>query len=195
MNPVAEDILSYMSVDDDSDSLEHYGIKRRSGRYPWGSGDSPYQHSGDFLNRVQELKKEGFSEKEIVKALKFNDGEQMLDSTTQLRAAESIAKHERRRLMVDAAKSLADDGMGATEIGRELANRYGLKKPIAESTVRSYLNDKTETNMNAAMNTAEKLKEEIKTKHMIDVGAGVERELGVSSSKMQEALEMLQREG
>ena len=35
MNPVAEDILSYMSVDDDSDSLEHYGIKRRSGRYPW----------------------------------------------------------------------------------------------------------------------------------------------------------------
>ena len=195
MNPVAEDILSYMSVDDDSDSLEHYGIKRRSGRYPWGSGDSPYQHSGDFLNRVQELKKEGFSEKEIVKALKFNDGEQMLDSTTQLRAAESIAKHERRRLMVDAAKSLADDGMGATEIGRELANRYGLKKPVAESTVRSYLNDKTETNMNAAMNTAEKLKEEIKTKHMIDVGAGVERELGVSSSKMQEALEMLQMEG
>lgn len=25
------------------DDLLHYGIKRRSGRYPWGSGDRPYQ--------------------------------------------------------------------------------------------------------------------------------------------------------
>ena len=32
-NPVAEDILM------------HYGVKRRSGRYPWGSGDDPYQHN------------------------------------------------------------------------------------------------------------------------------------------------------
>ena len=39
------------------DILEHYGIKRRSGRYPYGSGDRPYQnsskHSGDYaLNRT-----------------------------------------------------------------------------------------------------------------------------------------------
>ena len=26
--------------------LIHYGMPRRSGRYPWGSGDRPYQHSG-----------------------------------------------------------------------------------------------------------------------------------------------------
>ena len=37
--------------------LEHYGIKRRSGRYPWGSGDRPYQnsskHGSDYaLNRT-----------------------------------------------------------------------------------------------------------------------------------------------
>ena len=25
------------------DTLIHYGIKRRSGRYPWGSGEHPYQ--------------------------------------------------------------------------------------------------------------------------------------------------------
>lgn len=193
MNPVAEDILSNLSADDDE--LMHYGIKRRSGRYPWGSGETPFQHSGDFLNRVQELKKAGFSEKEIVKALKMNDGSQLLDSTTQLRAAESIAKNERRRLMVNATKSLSEDGMGATEIGRELANRYGLKKPIAESTIRSYLNGQSEANMNAAMNTADRLKEELKSKKMLDVGAGVERELGVSSTKLNEALEMLQMEG
>ena len=189
MNPVAEEILSCMSPDDISDDeLMHYGTKRHSGRYPWGSGDSPFQRSGDFLSRVQELKKEGFSEKEIVDALK-------LGSTSQLRAAYQVANHERRRLMVDSAKSMAEDGMGATEIGRELANRYGLKKPVSESTVRSYLNSKTEENMNAAMNTAEKLKAELKSKKMVDVGKGVERELGVSSSKMDEALAMLEMEG
>ena len=46
-----------------NDSLMHYGIKRRSGRYPWGSGDDPYQHSGrDFLGRIEELKKQGWTE-------------------------------------------------------------------------------------------------------------------------------------
>lgn len=44
-----------MSLTDDI--LMHYGMPRRSGRYPWGSGDNPYQHSGDFLSRVEELKK------------------------------------------------------------------------------------------------------------------------------------------
>ena len=33
----------------EEDILMHYGVKRRSGRYPWGSGDNPYQHGGDFL--------------------------------------------------------------------------------------------------------------------------------------------------
>ena len=44
-------------TDSMDDVLEHYGIKHRSGRYPWGSGDRPYQnsskHSGDYaLNRT-----------------------------------------------------------------------------------------------------------------------------------------------
>ena len=29
----------------DDESLLHYGMPRRSGRYPWGSGEDPYQHS------------------------------------------------------------------------------------------------------------------------------------------------------
>lgn len=56
MNPIAEEILM------------HYGMSRRSGRYPWGSGENPYQHSGDFLSRVDELKSQGMSDTEIAKA-------------------------------------------------------------------------------------------------------------------------------
>ena len=80
MNPIAEDILM------------HYGVKRRSGRYPWGSGDSPYQHSGDFLSRVEELKKDGKTDKEI--ADEFNL------SSTEYRISKRVAKNERRRLDV-----------------------------------------------------------------------------------------------
>ena len=49
MNPIEKDLRSYFGITSESNILEHYGTKRHSGRYPWGSGDTPYQHSGDFL--------------------------------------------------------------------------------------------------------------------------------------------------
>lgn len=168
MNPIAEEILM------------HYGVKRRSGRYPWGSGESPYQHSGDFLSRVQELKKNGFSEKEIVESLG-------LDSTTQLRVAYSVARADRRRLDVSTAKSLKEDGLSNSEIGRKMG--------INESSVRSLLNEGAENRMDQARMTAEKLKQELASKKVIDVGAGAEIELGVSRNKLEDALYMLEAEG
>ena len=73
-------------------TLAHYGMPKRSGRYPWGSGENPYQHSGDFLSRVEELKKSGMSEKEIAENIRL--------TTTQLRTQLSLAKDERRSLQV-----------------------------------------------------------------------------------------------
>lgn len=167
MNPVAEDILM------------HYGVKKRSGRYPWGSGDNPYQHSGDFLSRVEELKKDGLSEKEIAEAIGL--------STTELRVQTRLANHERRQLEVDRAKSLREDGLGYTEIGRIMGKN--------ESTIRSLLDENTEINKNRGMVTAETLKKELEAKKMIDVGAGVEKELGVSANTLNEAIYILEREG
>ena len=168
MNPIAEEILM------------HYGVKRRSGRYPWGSGDNPYQHSGDFLSRVQELRKQGLKETDIVKAMG-------LDSTTQLRVAYSVARNERRRLDVATAKSLQEDGLSPTEIGRKMG--------INESSVRSLLNEDAARRMNQAEATANTLKQELASKKVIDVGSGVERELGVSRQKLDEAIYMLEAEG
>ena len=63
MNPVAEEIESYIGSSSMSgkDFLEHYGIRRRSGRYPWGSGKDPYQSGRDFIGRVEEMRKSGFT--------------------------------------------------------------------------------------------------------------------------------------
>ena len=64
MNRVAEEIKFYIDSSSmtDEEYIEHYGIQRRSGRYPWGSGEDPYQHSRDFLGRIEELKKTGWTE-------------------------------------------------------------------------------------------------------------------------------------
>lgn len=45
----------YMSVESAQRILAHYGMPRRSGRYPWGSGENPYQHEQGFRSKVQNL--------------------------------------------------------------------------------------------------------------------------------------------
>lgn len=171
MNPIAEEL----------DELLHYGIKKRSGRYPYGSGDTPYQHSRDFLARIEELKKDGWEE------TPENIEKEFGLTTTQYRAEKSIAKNERRALQVATAKSLKEDGLGETEIGRRMG--------VNESTVRSWLNQESEARMKQAEKTANFLKEQVKEKGMLDVGAGVERELGVSKEKLNQALALLEKEG
>ena len=48
--------------------LMHYGVKRRSGRYPWGSGKNP-QRNRNFLAVSSELHSKGVSENDIAKAM------------------------------------------------------------------------------------------------------------------------------
>ncbi len=57
---------------DDKPSLEelmHYGMPRRSGRYPWGSGKDPHQHCTDFLSRIQYMSENGVSDEDIAKSM------------------------------------------------------------------------------------------------------------------------------
>ena len=56
-------------IDISEDSLMHYGTKRHSGRYPWGSGSEPYQRGRTFIGRYEELKKQGMSDREIAQEL------------------------------------------------------------------------------------------------------------------------------
>ena len=104
------------------DELMHYGMPRRSGRYPWGSGDNPYQHEGDFLSRVQQLRDdENFTFTDDDGKTYTGDlaiAKSMGLTTTQLRTQVALANSERRRLEVERAKSLRADGKNPTEIAR-----------------------------------------------------------------------------
>ena len=175
MNKVSEDILM------------HYGMPRRSGRYPWGSGEDPYQRTRDFLGRIEEYQKQGLSEVEIAKAMNILD-DKGRPSTGKLRTQKKLAINDRRILQIQTAERLRDkEGLGPTEIGRKMG--------LNESTVRSLLNPKRKENTMLARNTANFLIDQINKKGMIDVGVGIERELNVSKETLNAALAILDMEG
>ena len=186
MNAVVEEMTAIL--EGDPDALEHYGIKRRSGRYPWGSGEDPYQHSSDFLGRIEKLKKQGWTE------TPENIKKEFGLTTTQYRTQKALAKDERRMLKVETAKRLRDkEGMGATEIARKLTEKFG--EQISESTVRSLLDAESESRMKKARETADFIKKQIDEKGMIDVGSNVNLELNISKEKLDQALAILEAEG
>ncbi len=168
-------------LDDNADELFHYGTKFHSGRYPYGSGEDPYQHDGDFLTRVERLKSEGW--KETAENVKKEFGIGLED----YRNEKYWAEYTRREQQVAKAKKLKEKGLGASAIGREMG--------ISESTVRSLLNPNSEAKMLAAKQTADFLKEQVAEKGMIDVGKDTERFLNVSRTKLDQALYALESEG
>ena len=200
MNPIAEEIMSYYGYAQslEQDELKHYGTKRHSGRYPYGSGEDPYQHGIDFLGRYELLKKQGKTDKEIAAELGMFD-EKGQPSTGILRLEKKYANDMRKIDMMQTARSMKEDGLGATEIGR----RMGL----AESTVRSLLDPAAQARAELAANTANFLRDQVDKKGMIDVGVNVERELSsmdlsnynicnnISKDRLSEALYILEKEG
>ena len=169
------------------DVMIHYGVSvmdgapgRGSGRYPWGSGENPKQRTDTFLSRYNEYAGKGLTEKEIAG--------KMGTTTTKLRVQLSYAKSQKRMQMVDQAKTLRKEGKSLNEI----AEIMGFDN---DSSVRSLLNENAETRMRQSTATADKLRELIQDKGFLEVGLGVEQELGVSRTKLDQALYMLELEG
>ena len=197
----------------DINELLHYGMPRRSGRYPWGSGKDPYQHCTDFLSRVKHLSDNGVSDEDIAKSMGLtkeqfdieksfaviNDmtkqgksekeiAEALGTTTTKVRLQKTMIKDGHRAMEVEIAKDLREQGYSLNEIAKQM----GYKN---DSSVRSLLNAESESRMKQAEQTADFLKKQIEEKGMIDVGTGVERELGISREKLNQALMMLELEG
>ncbi len=186
MNPIEKDLRSYFGITSESNILEHYGTKRHSGRYPWGSGDNPYQHSGDFLSRVEELKKKGLSEKEILETINDSLPDEYKMGLTEFRTARQKAGHDRKALEYDQIRALKDDGLGWKEIGDKLG--------MSESSARSKYNNAIGEKASQAEKIAATLKEEVDKKGMIDISEGANQVLGVSESKLDEAAYILEAE-
>lgn len=161
------------------DEIYHIGTKDQSGRYPRGSGEHPYQHESSFLEMANTLKKEGLSEKEI--ANYFNM------SMNEYRNRRSIASNAQKAANISEALRLYDKGYSKTAIG----NKMG----VPESTVRNWLKEPVLERSTKATKTAEVLEKAVADKKYIDIGSGVEYQMGVSRPALNQAVQMLKDQG
>ena len=160
--------------------LEHYGTPRHSGRYPWGSGDNPYQRHADFIANYQKLKDKGLTQTEIAKSMNM--------TTTILRAKVSYATDTLRRERAAQAMKLKEKGYSNPAI----AKRMGLPN---ESSVRALLKEKSDLRAKQTENLMNVLKATVEEKKYVDVGGGSELRLNVSEQKLKNACVLLQDEG
>lgn len=159
--------------------LFHYGTPRHSGRYPYGSGENPYQHEDNMVTRAYDLQKQGMSETEISKALGI--------TTSELRRRKSILKEEKRAADMAEALRLKNKGYSNVAIGERMG--------INESSVRSLLKYAETDRQNITKATANVLKDSVSKKDYIDIGVGTEKHLGISRTKLMTAVQSLKDEG
>ena len=191
----------YEDKPDLSTFLVHYGKGHldggHSGRFPWGSGEDPYQGATEWMTEVNKLRKSNFKYTDPETGQKLTGDTAIAKyyhlSTTEFRTAYSLAKNEERTKKYNRAMALRESGMGYSEIARKM----GLPK---ESSARSLLDGNSKMRMGQARETAEFLKNRLEEvgkdgKTMLQVGSGVERELGITRTKLDEALYILQGEG
>lgn len=168
----------------DEDYLAHYGTKRHSGRYPWGSGGPdngtlPPVGDDSFLGMVSGMRAQGLSESDIATGLGM--------TTTQLRAQRSIAIAEKKQQDIAMAQRLKDKGYSNVAIGQRMG--------VPESSVRALLAPGQKYKADILKSTSDMLQEQVAKKKFVDVGSGVEAQLGISKEKLAAAVKVLTDKG
>lgn len=164
---------------EEGEYLAHYGVLRRSGRYPWGSGENEDSHNRSLLGHIKDMRGQGLSDPQIAKGLGL--------TTTQLRAENSRAKNQQNQAKIAFAQKLKDKGTGTSEIGR----RMGLN----ESSVRALLAPGAKDKADILISTSEMLKAQVEKKGLIDIGSGVESHIGLSKERLNTAVHILKEQG
>ena len=170
---------SIFAETDTIEDLEHYGTPRHSGRYPWGSGENPYQGDENFQKHLSKLRKRGLTNTQIAK--------QMGISTTALRAKIDIAGENATKYRDSMIFKLHDKGYNNSAIARQLR--------IPDTTVGNVLRRENQHKISSVRAVADTLKEAIKEQKYIDVGHGCESYMRASKDKLRHAVALCEQEG
>lgn len=178
-----------MDYVEEENELLHIGIKRKSGRYPWGSGQNEYERSRGFKSYMAEMKSKGLTDKQIADALSTKEHPL---TTSDIRAAVANSTEHIRAENIGTATKLAAKGMGASAIAAQMSTPH---QKINESTVRGWLKPAQDRNDKSIQATANLLKDQLKEKKFLDVGKGTNLFMGISDVKLRVALASLRDEG
>ena len=166
--------------DNDDEKLLHIGVARRSGRYEYGSGKDGYQ-STSFIGQYENLKSQKLSPKEIAERLNMN--------STELRTNITWARHEQKKALAYQVKKDFESGITNKS---ELARKYNT----SEGTIRNVLSNK-ESHQSKQLETINKaLVDGVKEHTYLDVGIGVELQIGVPRTRFDAVVnKMVQEDG
>lgn len=186
--------------ENNSDEMMHYGtphrgMERHSGRYPWGSGDHPFQRAQNFVQAYEKLYnmrdengKRLFTKTQIAKSMDM--------TSTEFRKRLSLARATIRENQVQWARDMMDK-YGDKESRSAVARRMGIN----ESSLRQLLNEEVNARMSVVDRNAQLLKKQLETKDYIQVGSGVEYYLSsdgskpVSDTSLRNTLHKLEQQG
>lgn len=174
---------------DESRSISHYGMPRRSGRYPWGSGDNPYQSLRDWKSYVSSLKKEGMSMEEIAKAhgMSVDELNESMISTSTRRQMTTIRNAQATVENVARAWELKNKGYSQVAIAEAMG--------VSEGTVRNWLKPGADEKAKQTIAIADAFRDAVDSKGVIDCGGGVEKYLDISKTRMDACIQLLKEEG
>lgn len=178
------------------DELFHIGTKRHSGRYPWGSGNTPFQHESWFSwgkkehhqskvngawfhNYVNWMKDEGYTENEIAT---IND-----IPLRKLRARVTVSIAQERNEKRAHAMKLLDHGYSKSEAARLM--------DMTPSSFQSLVDETLNARNNLIFDIADTLEKQLETKRFLDVGKGTDTFFNVSDTKIEAALAALEEKG
>lgn len=168
------------------DELAHIGVLHKSGRYPWGSGENPYQRSAGFLAHVEEMRKQGLTDTQIARGLGMFDGTDGI-KTTEFRVNLKIAKDEVLKADISRAMMLKDKGLSNVAIGKIMGKN--------ESVVRGLLKEDAGVRASRLDATAKILRDAVAEKKYLDVGVGTEHYMGISDTQLKQAVQLLKEQG
>lgn len=189
-----------MSIIENQNVVQHSGVAhdenppgRGSGRFPWGTGDNPYQHMFTFKTEVARMRKEGLTNSDIAKALigkvKVRDGVYRDATATDLNAGIAIATKELRKKDRQKALEIFDETKSLTKTAQ------AMNKSV--SSIQSLLDPIIAERTDKYTNTAELLKKKIDESPagIVDISDYTELSLGVPRNTKEIAVVMLEEQG
>ena len=180
-------MIMYYFFDDEENTLIHYGTPRHSGRYPWGSGENPYQHESGttFLYNYRDIKNRLKAEgKDPSDA---NIAHEMGMSSNEFRRLRTMYRNEEDAAKRSQCIRLRQKGLSRKEIHE--------KTGIPLRSIDNYISD----SYGAKLERREKIVEEVKAHadriEYMDVGDGVASQLGLTEKQLDTAVAKLCEQG
>lgn len=191
----------------------HYGVGHleggKSGRYPWGSGENPYQRLETFMNSYKQLKAQGMDDEAISQSWGMPVAKAFIEASNALQKDYGKSRAEIARMWgitsteFDAKKQIYTaqlDSMNLSRARKLKEHGYSNIKiaelmGVTEGSVRNWLSQDESRKQKILDESTKVLRDAVKEKSYVQVGAGVEARLGITPTKMKAALAILKEEG